>query len=211
MLTPEDEAQLVRTAAQCDDTAFAALCHRYRRLLKRIATSFATTPEDCEDLQSEIVAKLLANEKAALRAWRPIASFMAYLSTIASRHCLLIAQRDGRLPTIPLTSALTEGNSEAPDILERLIPADHSDDPQALVERDEECRAVARAVTELSEIDQLILCMRFRDGMDGPTMASVLGITHGAVRQRIFKALRRLETILRERSPEIFDNIEAPD
>lgn len=204
----EDEAYLIRLAAQCNDEAFAALCARYRRLLYGIAARFASCPDDREDLRSEVITKLLENRKQALRDWRPLAPFLAYLTAIASRHCLLRTRQDARISTVSLTPVATDEGVRPLDLLERLIPEDHSGEPQVAIERSELHTALARAVAELSETDRLILAMRFEDGMDGPTMASVLGITHGAVRQRLFKAVRRLEDTLQRRHPDMF---EAPD
>jgi len=199
----EDDTELVRLAAKCDDKAFAALCRRHRALLHSVAARFSPDRDDRQDLQSDVIAKLLENDKHALRSWRPVAPFFAYLTTIATRHCLLTTQREGRLRTVPI-APLRAADGESVDVIDRLLPTDPDDEPEATLERREAERALTRAVGELDPADRLVLSMRFHDGMDGPTMASVLGITHGAVRQRVFKAVRRLETILRRSCPELF-------
>lgn len=199
-----DETHLVRKAAACDDDAFAALCARYRRLLYNIAAKFTTSPDDRDDLRSEIITRLYENQKRALRAWRPVAPFAAYLTTIASRHCLLVTRRQARLQTTALVAG-DEQSGEPFDLLERMIPGDEADEPGSALERSEMRLALTRAVAELNDVERLILTLRFQDGLDGPTMASLLGLSHGAVRQRLFKTIRKLEAILEQQHPGLFD------
>lgn len=206
MRQTQDDTRLVQMAAACDDEAFAALCARYRRLLYAIAAKFTTSPDDREDLRSDIIARLCENNKQALRAWKPVAPFLAYLTAIASRHCLLTTRNEARLSTVSLTGAQPSDGTHPLDLLDHFLPEDHSTEPQFVLERSEAHTALAHAVAELGETERLILALRFEDGMDGPTIASVLGLTHGAVRQRLFKALRRLADTLEHRHPGMFES-----
>ena len=201
---PRDETELIRLAASCHDGAFCAIRDRYHELLNCIARRFSAEPSQREDLEAEIVAKLLLDRKSLLRKWQPVAPFAAYLTTIATRHCQAQAAKEHRRGTTPL-GTMRDGTAEgATDALERLIPASVDDQPDAVLDRAETDQLVSRAMATLSDRQQLLLAMRFRDGLDGRTMAATLGISHGAVRQRLLNALRKLEIVLAEQAPDVF-------
>ncbi|MGC9319128.1 MAG: RNA polymerase sigma factor [Armatimonadota bacterium] len=197
---PENEADLVRRAAERDDDAFCALRDRYARHLRMLIARYAPNPEDRRDLFSEIIARLLRDDRRALRAWEPRAPFAAYLTTIAVRHCIAwLGRRRGLQERIADLQPADEGGNP----LEDAIPAGPESEPDAKVERLETRRILHHAAMQLSDSDRLVLAMRFADGLSGPAIARVLGITHGAARQRIYKALRRLADICEELEGEL--------
>jgi len=201
---PADEPSLVHLAAQCSDEAFCALTERFGRHLRLTVSRFAQNPEDRDDLQAEVVAKLLDNGKQALRVWRPIAPFIAYLTTIGVRHCLHWVERRRRLEGLQTLQLPFHGLADDADWPERLVAADPADQPPAALERSLVQEALHDALQELSADDRLVLALRFEQGLNGPTVARLLGISPGAARQRIFKALRRLERRLLARNPDLF-------
>lgn len=204
MRQSDDEAVLVQTAAECDDDAFAALCARHRRRLNRIIAHHISSPDDRDDLYAEIIARLYEHNKRALRAWKPVAPFIAYLTTIATRHCVRELKRKGRLQTTSLNAP--QDSEETRELLDLLVVPDDSGGPDTALIREEIHRALAQTMARLSEIDRLILKLRFEDGLDSPAIGRVLGLTSGAVRQRIFKALRKLAVMLPKLYPELFDS-----
>ncbi len=201
---PRDETDLVRLAASCHDGAFCAIRDRYLTLLQRIVRKYSAETEQCEDLVADIVARLLMDRKHLLRKWEPVAPFAAYLTTIATRHCQAQTSKDKRHATPPLGTLRDGVPASATDALERLIPARDHDQPDAILDRAEARQLVGRAMATLSDRQRLLLVMRFKDGLDGRTMAATLGISHGAVRQRLLNALRNLESSLVEQAPDLF-------
>lgn len=159
---------------------------------------YAPTPADREDMYAEIIARLLADSKRALRNWTPIAPFASYLSTIAVRHCLNWLDRNSRRP---ITVALSAGDSQVDErqMLQELLEDDEEERPHQVVARRQLREALQAALAELSDSDRLVLALRFDQGMTGPEIGRALGISSGAARQRIFKALRRLSAIIAER------------
>ncbi len=193
-----EEDRLVERAANCDNDAFCALLDRYRQHLRVLVARYAPTRTDLDDMHAEIVARLLADRKRALRMWKPIAPFAAYLTTISVRHCLNWLERNSRRPQTVLLSAGDPHAGER-EMLQELIEGDDDGRPDRLVVRHERRDAMARALMELSHSDRLVLALRFDQGMTGPEIGRALGITPGAARQRIFKALRRLAAVIAER------------
>ncbi|MGI5819660.1 MAG: RNA polymerase sigma factor [Armatimonadota bacterium] len=193
-----EEEKLVRLAASCDDDAFCALRDRYRQHLRVLVARYAPTPADREDIFSEIIARLLVDRKRALRNWEPIAPFGAYLTTIAVRHCLSWLDRRERTPA---TTTLSSGGREVDkrELLQEMIAGGNEHEPDRIVTGHERRQALHGALMCLSDSDRLVLALRFDQEMTGPEIGRSLGITSGAARQRIFKALRRLSAIIDER------------
>ncbi|MBD3291697.1 MAG: sigma-70 family RNA polymerase sigma factor [Armatimonadia bacterium] len=192
-----DEEKLVKLAASCDDDAFCELRDRYQQHLRVLVARYAPSAADREDLFSEIVARLLADHKKALRRWEPIAPFGAYLTTIAVRHCLTWLSNRSRTPnTVTLSAHAPDADEHG--LLQGLIAGDEDQQPERVLAHHERRRAMNECLMQLSDSDRLVLALRFDQGMTGPEIGRALGITPGAARQRIFKALRRLATILED-------------
>lgn len=200
---PQAETELVQRAANCDDEAFCALRDRYARHLRMIIARYAADPEDREDLLSEITAKLLEDDRRVLRAWQPIAPFGAFLTAIAVRHCLAwLDRKNTRSEHVARLQPAAE-DADVADILERLIPADDKVQPEAAVIRRDRQETLHGFIMQLSDSDRLVLSLRFGEGMSGPAIARLLGISRGAARQRIYKALRRLAAIINQHDAEL--------
>ena len=68
---PSDDTELIRLAASCSKDAFCEVIDRFERYITLVIARFAPRQTDREDLRSEVVAKLLARKKRALKAWEP--------------------------------------------------------------------------------------------------------------------------------------------
>ncbi len=199
---PSDETALVQLAASCNNDAFCAVIKRFNTHIRYIVSKYAPNREDREDLQAEITAKLLHNSKRALRAWRPVAPFAAYLTTVSTRHCLQWCRREKLTNQLSLP-ALPGRETYEKDLLDELVPTEKSVDPAYAVQNAERLRAVLAAMEQLSSDDRLILALKYQEGMNGPAIARALHISHGAARKRIFTALRRLQKSLTSVSSEL--------
>jgi RNA polymerase sigma factor (sigma-70 family) len=193
---PHSEPELVRTAAACSHEAFEALMERHRSLLRVVARRFASDEDDRSDLLQEVSVCLLDGRKRALRAWKPIAPFAAYLTTIASRRGIRFAEQQARLPT--LVADALPGASE--DVLDELLPPEAREalaplPPQA-VEDAERAAHLHAALITLSDRDRFVLRLRFFEGLDSPGIGRMLGVSKGAARKAVFDATRRLRASL---------------
>jgi RNA polymerase sigma factor (sigma-70 family) len=196
---PTSEPELIRTAAACSHEAFDALMDRHRSLLRLVARRFAPDEDDRSDLVQEVVVSLLDGRKRTLRAWKPIAPFAAYLTTVASRRGIRFSQQQRRLPT-PTTDALPTADRDAlDDLLPPEAQAALAPLPHRLVEEAEQRRLLGEAIRACSDRDQLVLRLRFFEGLDSPGIGRILGISKGAARKAVFDATRRLRASLLKR------------
>jgi RNA polymerase sigma factor (sigma-70 family) len=113
--------------------------------------------------------------------------------------------RRGRLPA----ARLTNGENGSPDaLLEEIIAAGEEAEPQHYMEAVQRRKSLSQAIEGLSGSDRLILYLRFDQELSGVEIADLLDISHGAARQRLFRAVRRLEERLREVCPELMSSEE---
>lgn len=200
---PSDDTDLIRLAASCDDSAFCEVVRRFSPYIASVLRRYAARTTDREDLRSEVVTKLLANSKRALKAWEPRASFGTYVATIAARHCMDWLRRKGRLPCATLGSG--DDNGSPDHVLEEIIAADADDEPEELMQNHERQESLRLAIDGLSSDDRLVLYLRFDQDLSGVEISEMLGISHGAARQRLFRAVRRLEDRIEKVCPEILN------
>ncbi|MFW6437955.1 MAG: RNA polymerase sigma factor [Armatimonadota bacterium] len=197
---PADDTDLVRLAATSDEDAFCELIQRFDGHIASVLRRYASRASDREDLRAEIVEKLLANDRRALRRWEPRASFGSYLATIAARHCMDWLTRHNRLPR----AYLTDGNGrDATRLLEEIALAPPDSQPQHSMEISQCREALRNAISALSGSDQFVLYLRFDQELSGVEIAECLGISHGAARQRLLRAIGRLEEHVRLSCPEL--------
>lgn len=197
---PLDDVELIRRAAGCDEDAFCEVIERFDRHISSVVRRYASTRSDQEDLRSEIVAKLLSNDRRALRMWEPRASFGAYLATIAARHCMDWLSRRGRLPCTRLSN---HDGADHDSVLEEIVAAERDSDPHCRFDQCRRLESLRQAIDRLSDDDRLVLYLRFDQELSGLEIADFLDVTHVAARQRVFRAVRRLEDQIRRLCPEL--------
>ena len=101
-----------------------------------------------------------------------------WILTVA-RHVLGDWRRRTRLRQYVPIGALNDLVVDAPSPEERLL-------------REEEVGRLLDAVASLGERDRELIGLRYGSGLDTAEMASVLGLSEGSVRTRLWRALNRL-------------------
>ena len=84
-----------------------------------------------------------------------------------------------------------------------------SRDPEAVVEQRERSRIVRDAIDRLSESYRTIIMMRYLKELSTAEVATMLGITEGAVRVRLHRACNALREQLSSRWPELSTPVQA--
>jgi RNA polymerase sigma-70 factor (ECF subfamily) len=151
---------------------------------------------------SDVVQEALADAARRLAAYlheRPL-PFYPWLRQFASQRLLQLhrhhigAQRRSVEREVPLDIALP--NPSADGLAERLIASGTS--PSRRMIRDELRRRVQDGLARLVPRDRELLVMRHLEEMSAGEIAAVLGISAGAVRVRLLRALTRLRSLLIE-------------
>ena len=176
MTEPRSDETLMAGIAIGDKSAFAELVARHLPRTVALATRFAGTRADGEEIAQEAFARVWAH---AAR-WKPIgaggrARFTTWLYRIVAN---LAIDRKRR----PSHAAM----EEAPE------PIDESDDGFRQIHRREVSNAVAAAMTRLPERQRLVLVLCFFEGMSNIEAGRIMSLSVGAVESLLVRARRTL-------------------
>jgi len=181
-LTLETELAIV-AEARLDPRAFAPLYERYVDLVYRYCLRRLGNPERAADATSLVFSRAIGALKSFTPDRRQTGStFRSWLLTIA-RHVVIDDARMHR-PTTPLDDAgiRTSLRDTAPSPEDRAIAAD-------------ERERIEAALDQLPDRQRQIVELRLI-GLRGAEIASVLGMSVGAVKIAHFRAYSRLRDLL---------------
>jgi RNA polymerase sigma-70 factor (ECF subfamily) len=160
------------------EECFRKLMLKYWKLVLVLARDRLGDPREAEDVAQE----------AFLRAFRSLdkleepVAFLGWLLRIARN--LVTDQLRGRRRGVSVDT-----------ISEPALPSE----AQTSLEREEEARMAVDAVSELPEKYREVVLLKYVQGLDGKTMARVLGEPEGTVRNRLFRALEKVRTRLEQK------------
>ena len=174
MREPSDE-ELMSAIAAGDEAAFRALCQRYAVRAVAFARRFVGNGSDAEDIAQEALLRVW---RAAPR-WRPDAAFGTWFYRIVINLCLNVRRR---LPFFGLEVA-GERADPAPDAL-------------AVMERQEEDRALLAAVAALPERQRVAILLTYWGGFSNAHAAEILGTSVSGVETLLVRARRSLRLSL---------------
>ena len=172
-------------AAGGDTRAFEVLVLRYQARIVNYASAMVRDAGAAEDVAQETF----------VRAWRGMgrfrgeSSFKTWLYRIATNVARTHLDRHGRQARIADRSL----DDEAEPLQAGDVPSPAPDAETSLVRRE----AIDRALSELPDELRLALVLRDVEGLDYKEIAGVTGAPIGTVESRIFRARRRLRTLLR--------------
>ena len=175
----------VEDAGAGDTRAFEVLVLRYQARIVNYASAMVRDAGAAEDVAQETF----------VRAWRGMgrfrgeSSFKTWLYRIATNVARTHLDRHGRQARIADRSL----DDEAEPLQAGDVPSPAPDAETSLVRRE----AIDRALSELPDELRLALVLRDVEGLDYKEIAGVTGAPIGTVESRIFRARRRLRTLLR--------------
>lgn len=176
-----DDATLV-AAAQRDRQSFAQLYERYADRLYRYALARTGSPAVADDIVSDTMLAALEG----IAGFDPSQGSVAgWLFAIAARKLADRGRQQGRF-------------RRAISRLWSTTPLDIDDDTLEIVVRADDARLVRQLLGRLGEADREIVLLRYSAGLNAAEIADTLGITHGAARMRLSRALDRLSNDLRK-------------
>lgn len=204
---PQVLLRLLQTAdGSLNDSAWRSFVAEYSRLLLYVTRRTTADYDASMDAYAFVLEKLRENDLRRLRGYASDGrgKFTTWLVVVCRRLCLdYHRQRYGRAAH----SDTAVGNDERVarrrlvDLAmaavddPRITPAS-GDDTEGEIQRDELERALAVAMTDLPSPDRLLLTLRFRDGLSGAEIASLL---HFASPFHVYRRLNQLLATLRHR------------
>ncbi|MCA9200310.1 MAG: sigma-70 family RNA polymerase sigma factor [Planctomycetales bacterium] len=196
----DDTDSLLDRFQNGDQNARDQLLLRHRRRLRKMVQIRLDRRLSARVDPSDVVQDAMVEAAKRLPQFaqdRPI-PFYAWLRQLAaerliqiSRFHLMAHQRAvGR-------EILDNGHDQSHGKLIQFLAA-KTGTPSELLQRQETRRQVQLAVDQLAAIDREVLVLRYVEQLTVQEASAVLGITANAFSQRHFRALKRLQSILRE-------------
>ena len=197
------------------DDAWGAFVERHSRLLLHVARSYGGDHDAVMDRYTFILERLRGEDCRRLRSWAcdRRSKLTTWLVIVAQRLSLDENRRrygrprgDGEdaIATRATRRRLADLLAEEVDPDRRsLATAEPDSDPDAAVRRAELTEILSRSVGELSTSDQLLLTLRFRDGLSAADIARSLAYpTPFHVYRHLDRLLGGLRQALRRRGVE---------
>lgn len=186
-MSRDEELSLVKKAQSGDTDAFEKLLTQHEKLVYNLCLRSLGNAHDAQDAAQEAFIKAWTS----LGSFRGDSKFSVWLYRIANNVCL-DALRRRRTDTVSLTQ--TDGTGDEVE----LEIADESASPERLLEQKERSAALHSALARLPEDYRRVLLLRETAGLSYEEIAQTLGMDMGTVKSRIFRARKKLCTILSE-------------
>jgi RNA polymerase sigma-70 factor (ECF subfamily) len=171
-----DDRALLERVRRGDTEGAAELFERYAPALLRFTDRLLSDRGLAEEVTQEVFVKVIARA----HQYDGRAEVASWLFAIAANACRDRRRRDRRAHVVPI-DGLAEPVARGEGI------------ERTLIER-EKREAVRRALAELSEEQREALVLARYHGLPYAEIAQVLGISVGAVKTRIFRAVESLKT-----------------
>jgi RNA polymerase sigma-70 factor (ECF subfamily) len=202
-----EELEWLRAAADGDQAASQRLLDQHRGRLRQMVAVYLDRRLSARVDPSDIVQEALADAARGLAGYlrEPPLPFYPWLRQFARQRLLQLHRRHIRARRrsvereVPWDIALPD---QSTDTLAGRLMADGTSPSRRLI-RDELRRRVQAAMGRLPERDREILVMRHLEEMSAAEIAAVLGISEGAVRVRVLRALTRLRGLLDDGGSEV--------
>ena len=172
---PEDRSLLERIR-RGDTAAAGELFERHSPALLRFADRLLGDRTAAEEVTQEVFVKVITRA----HQYDGRAEVASWLFAIAANACRDRRRKERRAAVIPL-EAVAEPAHKGEGIESRLLSRERK-------------AAVRQALSELSEEQREALVLARYHGLPYSEIASVLGISVGAVKTRIFRAVETLKT-----------------
>ena len=191
--TINTEYRIIQAVQQGDREAYAELVRRHHAGVLRLCLSFMLSLAEAEDAAQEAFLKGFVS----LHTYREDISFQAWMSRIASNHCLDLLRKRKRQKTDSLDNLLEQAGDSGDTALQTI------DEPSTVQVEDQERSAFAmKALSELSAGQRQILTLRELDGLRYDEIARVLGCSLDGVKARLRRSREALQAHARHFSDE---------
>jgi RNA polymerase sigma-70 factor (ECF subfamily) len=183
-----DDAQLISQALAGQTSAFGQLVQKYQDRLYNTVVNVAGNAEDAKDVVQEAFVQAFLK----LESFQGASAFYTWLYRIAFNVAATHRRRRASVRA-------AEHSAAADGLLRGSDGAAHAADaPSDRLERDERCRQVRYAISQLAEEYRVVLVLREMEGYCYETIAEVLDLPVGTVRSRLHRARLQLREQLKE-------------
>ena len=185
-MTDELELQAIEKVKKGDADAFGYLVDKHQKLVYNLALKMLVNPEDAEDAAQEAFIKAFRS----INSFRGESKFSVWLYKLTNNICLDMLRKK-REATVSLSVEDADGGDDS-----EIEIADARFSPDEVYEKKEMREALHRGLGELDEEFRSVLVLREVSGLSYDEIAQTLDLDPGTVKSRIFRARKKLCTIL---------------
>ena len=168
IMSEDDDVTLVNLSLSGDASSYEELVRRHERQIFFLGLKFHKNFEDAEDFTQEVFMKAYEN----LAAYSKASPFSAWLYRIGYNHGInRISKKRAQ--------ALSE---ERQELLESGI-----DNPEVQLEKQETAGKVREVLKKLPEMYNIVIRMRFFDGLSYEQIAEIIGKPINTIKSHIFR------------------------
>jgi len=171
-----DDAELLERIRRGDNEGAAELFERYAPALLRFTVRMLSDRASAEEVTQEVFLKVISRA----HQYDGRAGVSSWLFAIAANACRDRRRRDRRASVVPLESVAE--------------PRARGESVESMIASRQRRHAVREALAELSEEQREALILARYHGMPYAEIARTLGISVGAVKTRIFRAVETLKS-----------------
>jgi RNA polymerase sigma-70 factor (ECF subfamily) len=182
----QTDAELVKAVLAGDETAFALIFERYRKLVAHLVSRFFYEREEVEEFVQQSFTKIYFSLKD-FRGERE-KSLAAWLSKITVNLCYDEMRRRGRRPENRFGDLSDEENAA----LESFATNDAENAESSLIKRD----LAKKLLSNLDVSDRLALTLFYGEDFSVEEVAEFIGWSPSNVKTRLFRARNYLRNIL---------------
>jgi RNA polymerase sigma-70 factor (ECF subfamily) len=174
-------SRLITRAAAGDSDALGALFQEHGEAVFRVAYRMTGSVEDAEDVLQDVFVGL----PEALRAYRERGSFGPWLRQVTARTALMRLRGGRRRREESLDIAPSEKGAG--------LSSSHDLEHGVVIRL-----ALERALAELPDVARTVFMLKVVEGYSHAEIAVLLDIRRGTSEVRLFRAIRQLQSLLRD-------------
>jgi RNA polymerase sigma-70 factor, ECF subfamily len=186
------EADLIREAQAGSRTAFDALVRQYDQAVLRLALHLTGSEQDAEDIHQEAFLKAYRY----LGNFRFECSFYTWIYRIVTNLCLdLLRRRKSRRED---QAVMLDSSGEEIDLLTNVTDQRASANPDRELNRKILAERIREALDKLTPRERMVFELKHYQGLKLRTIGEILNTTEETAKNTLFRATRKLRTILAE-------------
>lgn len=185
-MTHQDDQKYITMTLAGDVNAFATLIDRYKNMVYTLCLRMMKTTEDAEEVAQDVFLKAFQK----LNTFKGTSKFSTWLYSITYHKCLDTLSRKRKVPThhaAEINEEITE--EKAANILE-------------VIEAKELRAQLEGCIQQLRDEDGFLVTLYYLEEQSLEEIATVTGMTKNNAKVKIFRARKKLYTIMAAQLPQ---------
>ncbi len=179
----QQEIEIIERIKNGDEMAFQQIMSKYGERVMGLAFHFTKNYQDAEDLYQETFIKVYRN----INSFRFESEFFTWVYRILANQAFNYFRKSKRMTIVD------PGEN---DYLWETIPADESGEADQATLNSSLREEIDRALLQLSPQQRIVFILKHYEGKKIKDIALILDCTEGTVKRYLFRATRKLQTIL---------------